>query len=429
MDAIILLEGCLSGRLNHAPRRPHDRERAELIVSGSVFIYEEASSGIKRWTDGISWSPSRSLGNYLVYRQLSKPFPPGEKKRALKKGDKSNEDQEASLDLMSQRMNIHKNTLRGLVGSLTGSYDFKDNGLVKKTISFVVGTVSHHVVSYYTIMDGAADHLITPSSDPMFNNMQPRPELYAQNFKCAIDDDSPPHRNSVSSNFGMTNDPLARPSSMALPTRTPAAMNYSLSYYHSGSDFQSGINYQTGGNYQYFTAAAPSANPLQNFAQQSSRPVGSLYNSSNAPQGLGNNPSYSQPYAFTPSPQPNQGYGIPSRSLHGNSNVNQAIATNDSHGHSPFATTHSHGTQPYAPAQGQSTQSYPPVQGQSTQAYTGTQGQAVPRAGEPYPQSANYSSDTTNPQSRDEMAWPATYNNPGASSHGGGAWPANSYPN
>ncbi|KAI1905849.1 Global transcription regulator sge1, partial [Ophidiomyces ophidiicola] len=84
-DALILFEACLTGVLHHVPRRPHDRERAQLVRSGSVFIYEENASGIKRWTDGVTWSPSRILGNFLVYRELDKPFPPGEKKRAMKK--------------------------------------------------------------------------------------------------------------------------------------------------------------------------------------------------------------------------------------------------------------------------------------------------------------------------------------------------------
>src|SRR3978361_1609969 len=84
-DALLLFESCLSGALNHVARRPHDRERAGLIRSGNVFIYEEHSSGIKRWTDGVPWSPSRILGNFLVYRELERPFPPGEKKRAMKR--------------------------------------------------------------------------------------------------------------------------------------------------------------------------------------------------------------------------------------------------------------------------------------------------------------------------------------------------------
>lgn len=85
MDAVVVLEACLQGKLLHIPRRPHDRERASIIASGKVFIYEENASGIKRWTDGVTWSPSRIMGNFLVYRELNKPFLAGEKKKAKKR--------------------------------------------------------------------------------------------------------------------------------------------------------------------------------------------------------------------------------------------------------------------------------------------------------------------------------------------------------
>jgi hypothetical protein len=63
-DALILFEACLSGQLGFVGRRPHEHERESLICSGNVFIYEENKSGIKRWTDGLTWSPSRALGNF-----------------------------------------------------------------------------------------------------------------------------------------------------------------------------------------------------------------------------------------------------------------------------------------------------------------------------------------------------------------------------
>ncbi len=81
MDALILFEACLLGRMNHVPRRPHDRERDSLIRSGNAFIYEEHSSGIKRWTDGYNWSPSRILNNFLIYRELEKAFRAPERRR------------------------------------------------------------------------------------------------------------------------------------------------------------------------------------------------------------------------------------------------------------------------------------------------------------------------------------------------------------
>ncbi|KAI1841790.1 hypothetical protein JX266_012057 [Neoarthrinium moseri] len=220
MDALHLFEGCLLGRLNHVPRRPHDRERSELIVSGNVFIYEEHSSGIKRWTDGVPWSPSRILGNFLIYRELDKPFQPGEKKRAMKKA-KENGVSKATAPPRSNSIG-HAGMLAGggaslttttmvppstssspfenngspnasdferqYVGSLVDSYQFKPDGLIKKTISVTAQGVTHHLVSYYSLEDVKANRLLTPSQTDL-KFYTPRSELIqSSNFRAPVDD-------------------------------------------------------------------------------------------------------------------------------------------------------------------------------------------------------------------------------------------------
>ncbi|EFY91944.1 Gti1/Pac2 family protein [Metarhizium acridum CQMa 102] len=199
-DSLVLFEACLSGRLTHVPRRPHDRERQDLIKSGNVFIYEEHASGIKRWTDGVSWSPSRILGNFLIYRELEKPFPPGEKKRALKRkkcppGGIGKADSTSHLNMSGftspaamDGVNI-KGTERALIGSLVDSYPFKPGGLVKKTISVSYNGVPHHLVSYYKVDDAVAGNLNTPSRSYGFSGISPRNELLvSQNFRAPIDE-------------------------------------------------------------------------------------------------------------------------------------------------------------------------------------------------------------------------------------------------
>lgn len=197
LDALILFEACLTGVLNHVPRRPHDRERQELIKSGNIFIYEEHSSGIKRWTDGVSWSPSRILGNFLIYRELDKPFPPGEKKRALKKCKKSPQGIVKAEPLSTLNMPFvaagldqsgnSKDQERSLIGSLVDSYSFKDNGLVKKTISVAFNGVTHHMVSYYNVDDVTSGKLETPSSSVHLRGITPRAALLlSQNFRTPV---------------------------------------------------------------------------------------------------------------------------------------------------------------------------------------------------------------------------------------------------
>ena len=71
LDALRIFQMCRDGRLNRVRRRLHERER-RLIRSGSIFVFDEEESGIRRWTDGRLWSPSRILGNFLIYRELEK---------------------------------------------------------------------------------------------------------------------------------------------------------------------------------------------------------------------------------------------------------------------------------------------------------------------------------------------------------------------
>lgn len=200
-DALILFEACLQGHLSHVPRRPHDRERSSLIRSGCIFIYEENASGIKRWTDGVTWSPSRILGNFLVYRELDKPFPPGEKKRAMKKpqrrpsrpgepyprpdGGSFSDGQGSSFGGDRAASEVE----RQLIGSLIDSYGFKQDGLVKKTMSVTVQGVTHHLVSYYNMNDVISNNLRTPSQTENLQYIRPRAELTSkQSFRSPIED-------------------------------------------------------------------------------------------------------------------------------------------------------------------------------------------------------------------------------------------------
>ncbi|KAL3231364.1 Protein SGE1 [Nakaseomyces bracarensis] len=75
IDALLVLQACMDGKLNFVNRRPSDIERPYLIVPGNIFVFRETQSGIKRWTDGISWSPSRISGRFLIYKELNKRAP------------------------------------------------------------------------------------------------------------------------------------------------------------------------------------------------------------------------------------------------------------------------------------------------------------------------------------------------------------------
>ncbi|PUU79103.1 Gti1/Pac2 family-domain-containing protein [Tuber borchii] len=218
-DALLLFQGVINQTLPMVPRRPHERERESLIRSGAVFVYEENSSAIKRWTDGIAWSPSRIIGNFLIYRELKKPFAPGEKKRATKvakrrqasqqrysratsDGDGSSPGSHHSSHCGSLSPQPHSSPEEGemripdlgpelermLVGSLVDSYGFKPDGLIKKTISVQFGAGTYHMVSYYRLSDFVDGPMKRPVQDPRCSHLTIHQDLVnKQSFRQIVD--------------------------------------------------------------------------------------------------------------------------------------------------------------------------------------------------------------------------------------------------
>ena len=53
---------------DYHPQLSH-KER-QFIESGSVFVWDEKETGMRRWIDGKSWSASRGSGSFLIYKQM-----------------------------------------------------------------------------------------------------------------------------------------------------------------------------------------------------------------------------------------------------------------------------------------------------------------------------------------------------------------------
>lgn len=220
-DALLVIQGALNKQLPTVPRRPHDRERGSLIKSGNVFVFIEERSGVKRWTDGVSWSPSRILGRFLVYRELDRSAANEKENRKKSKKDakrKSISSPTASTFSPTHPQNNQSISStsslgtpthaqfgdassdlpnRSLVGSLVASYAFKDNGLVKKTLSLTIThqnnlstfsqetpapsrpiTETIHLISYYNTYDVMDHRLSKPSADPRLKDIQLSSELW-----------------------------------------------------------------------------------------------------------------------------------------------------------------------------------------------------------------------------------------------------------
>ena len=186
-DALLILEAAKRGLIPRVTRRLVDSER-KMITSGSVFVFDEDESGIKRWTDGFFWSPSRILGNFLIYRET-------DKRGAGHRSGRADSDMSDVLSPDSSRPEAHslsrpktdsdnlsadKQRERTLMGSLTNSVKFKPDGLFKKvslpslrcarcshfcqTFSVTIGGVAQHLISYYKVEDITNGRLCSPSS-------------------------------------------------------------------------------------------------------------------------------------------------------------------------------------------------------------------------------------------------------------------------
>jgi len=71
VQALRLVQAVRLGVVPRIIRRLNDTERKEKIFSGAVFVFTVEESGMKRWTDGRLWSPSRIDGNFLVSSRYS----------------------------------------------------------------------------------------------------------------------------------------------------------------------------------------------------------------------------------------------------------------------------------------------------------------------------------------------------------------------
>ncbi|KAK3388537.1 Gti1/Pac2 family-domain-containing protein [Sordaria brevicollis] len=154
-DAIKLFEACRVGTLPRVQRRLSEKER-QAIRPGSVFVWDEREAGMRRWTDGKSWSASRVSGSFLTYREM-------EGKRAGFGGRRN-----AGRTPDSARASDED---RGSDDHHEG-YRYKADGLMKQSFSITTSHGQHlHLISYYARDGRGPANLPDPSSDPQLRHV------------------------------------------------------------------------------------------------------------------------------------------------------------------------------------------------------------------------------------------------------------------
>ncbi|KAI9178998.1 hypothetical protein H9P43_005660 [Blastocladiella emersonii ATCC 22665] len=167
IDVHLVIEATRRGILPRVKRRPTDKHRAG-IRSGSTFVYLDGEAGLKRWTDGRTWSPSRAQGAFLVYREcIPRDELPALASRlaALARG----EDDSALVNTtpVASRFPLAQLAIKR---GHRGEYCLVPGGLYKRTITVTTrdGGV-YHLVTYTNEDATSADSavpLASPTTDP-----------------------------------------------------------------------------------------------------------------------------------------------------------------------------------------------------------------------------------------------------------------------
>ncbi|KAF8207002.1 Gti1/Pac2 family-domain-containing protein [Mycena galopus ATCC 62051] len=181
MNALRLIHAARQGVIPRITRRLNDAERRTMIKSGAVFVFSVEESGIKRWTDGLLWSPSRIVGNFLVYREINE-----------RTNSRGSHKKLYPTDEPARALSVRPSSLARLRNALTAIADlqtteqgtFKPNGLIKKTITVTIEGSDLHLISYYTSADQHSGKLKRPTSRPDIMGLPMDPRLFrTTNFR------------------------------------------------------------------------------------------------------------------------------------------------------------------------------------------------------------------------------------------------------
>ncbi|KAJ5111017.1 hypothetical protein N7532_001552 [Penicillium argentinense] len=172
-DAILLIQACYNGFLPRVQKRLSPKE-GRSIRNGSVFIWEEHETGLRRWTDGRKWSASRVSGRFLIYREM---------------GQKPRDEPEAeppSDPGRNQEISSSNRDFRSVVGINDGQCSEQPIGmpqLMKLSFSITSPTGHNwHLINYYHQFESSSDNLRQPIHDPSLKHICPQKSLFPQSL-------------------------------------------------------------------------------------------------------------------------------------------------------------------------------------------------------------------------------------------------------
>lgn len=131
----------------------------EQLRSGSIFIFIEKKTSIVRWTDGMTWSPSKILGSFLLYKEVPKYLTKNASKKLGSKSLSRKKCIPLEKQLQTDRFYMHK-----------------------KTISLKHENETYHVISYFQPIFDKRGISQLPFFISLQNALKKHPELYNDKF-------------------------------------------------------------------------------------------------------------------------------------------------------------------------------------------------------------------------------------------------------
>ncbi|KAJ2787383.1 Gluconate transport-inducing protein [Coemansia interrupta] len=171
-DALLIFEACNSGFLPRVQRRFSDRER-QTIRSGAVYVWDEEETGMRRWTDGRTWSPSRVHGCFLIYYELE-----GRRHQFVNKNNAIGGRSSRSSPRSGQ---VEPTPFHTTYDSSPPNIMQKEQGLIKKALSLCTNDKRKlHLVCYYSREDVENGSLMSPTNDSRFSGVQIYEDRYPE---------------------------------------------------------------------------------------------------------------------------------------------------------------------------------------------------------------------------------------------------------
>lgn len=156
-EAVLMVHAIRLGCFPTVTERLKVEERCR-IESGDIFCFIENTSGMKRWTDGRIWSPSKICGEFLVYQEVPRHL----SKNSIKK--RRGGDSPFGFNLIRKEDIVDRTTLH------------------KKTISIKFEDTAYHIISYYRPIFATYSLLNVPFFQRLNEALEKFPELKNDKF-------------------------------------------------------------------------------------------------------------------------------------------------------------------------------------------------------------------------------------------------------